>query len=105
MNEYFQPVVRRLSTLLVAMFIVALAVLPAMSSEYPALNGVKGVKTVFDVTQGSPQTANIVFWAIKNVNDDQNVRSLLHYAFPFIVIARSGFSYLRRPGQAPPDLL
>jgi len=76
MNEYFQPIVRRLSTILGAFFIVTLTVLPAMSGDYPALNGVNGVKTVFDVTQGSPQTANIVFWAVKNVNDDQNVRSL-----------------------------
>ena len=76
MNEYFQPIVRRLSTVWVAIFIFMLAALPAMSGEYPALNGVKGVKTVFDVSQGSPQIANIVFWAVKNVNDDQSVRSL-----------------------------
>lgn len=76
MNDYFKRIVRRLSILLGAMFIVAQVALPAMSGEYPALNGVTGVKTVFDVTQGSPQTANIVFWAVKNVNDDQSVRSL-----------------------------
>lgn len=76
MNEYFQPTARRLYTLLAAVFIVTLVALPAVSGEYPALNGVKRVKTVFDVSQGSPQTANIVFWAVKNVNDDQSVRSL-----------------------------
>jgi len=76
MNENFLIISRRLSTLLAAMFIVILSALPAMSGEYPALNGVKGVKTVFDVSQGSPQTANIVFWAVKNVNDDPSVRSL-----------------------------
>jgi intracellular sulfur oxidation DsrE/DsrF family protein len=76
MNEYVQPIVRRLPAILAGMFIATLAALPAMSGEYPALNGVKGVKTVFDVTQGSPQTANIVFWAVNNVNNDQSVRSL-----------------------------
>lgn len=50
MNEYVQPIVRRLPALLVGMFIATLAALPAMSGEYTALNGVKGVKTVFDVT-------------------------------------------------------
>lgn len=61
------------------MVIVALAAIPAISvssNEYAALKGVKSVKTVFDVSLGSPQTANVVFWAVKNVNDDKNVRSL-----------------------------
>jgi intracellular sulfur oxidation DsrE/DsrF family protein len=47
-----------------------------MSNEYNSLKGVKGVKTVFDVSQGSPQVANIVFWAIRNVHDDKSTRSL-----------------------------
>ncbi|MFN2127464.1 MAG: hypothetical protein ACK2TU_06355 [Anaerolineales bacterium] len=55
---------------------VALMVLPAIAGEYAALEGVKSVKTVFDVSQGSPQTANIVFGAVKNVYDDQSVRAL-----------------------------
>ena len=76
MNRYLQPMVRLSATLLVAIGFVTLIAVPAMSGEYPALNGVKSVKTVFDVTQGSPQTANIVFWAVKNVNDDESVRSL-----------------------------
>jgi HSP20 family molecular chaperone IbpA/predicted peroxiredoxin len=29
-----------------------------------------------DVTQGSPQVANVVFWAIRNVHDDTSTRSL-----------------------------
>lgn len=76
MNRYLQPMVRLSATLLVVIAFVTLIAVPAMSGEYPALNGVKSVKTVFDVTQGSPQTANIVFWAVKNVNDDESVRSL-----------------------------
>jgi len=76
MNQNFQITIRRFSALLAAIFIVTLTALPAMAGEYPALKGVKGVKAVFDVSQGSPQTANIVFWAVKNVNDDQSVRSL-----------------------------
>ena len=60
----------------VFIFVVALMASPAMSGEYAALEGVKSVKTVFDVSQGSPQTANIVFWAVNNVNDDKSVRAL-----------------------------
>ena len=59
-----------------AIFIVSLAAIPAISGDYAALEGVKSVETVFDVSQGSPQTANIVFWAVNNVNDDKSVRAL-----------------------------
>ena len=65
-----------LITSIVLTLAVALMVSPAIAGEYAALEGVKSVKTVFDVSQGSPQTANIVFWAVKNVYDDQSVRAL-----------------------------
>ena len=76
MNGKYQPVARYFYTIVAAGFIIALAAIPAMSGEYAALKGVKSVKTVFDVSQGSPQTANIVFWAVNNVNDDKSVRAL-----------------------------
>ena len=76
MNGKYQPIVRRFYTIVAAISIVALVAIPAMSGEYAALEGVKSVKTVFDVSQGSPQTANIVFWAVNNVNDDKSVRAL-----------------------------
>ena len=76
MYKKYQPIVRRFYTIVGAISIIALTAIPAMSGEYAALEGVKGVKTVFDVTQGSPQTANIVFWAVNNVNDDKSVLSL-----------------------------
>ena len=59
-----------------ALFILVMIAIPALSDEYVALKGVNGVKTVFDVTQGSPQVANVVFWAIRNVHDDTSTRSL-----------------------------
>ena len=68
--------VHTLVTAVVFIFVVTLMASPVMSGEYAALEGVKSLKTVFDVSQGSPQTANIVFWAVKNVNDDQSVRAL-----------------------------
>ena len=76
MNKKYQPIVRRFYTIVAASSIIAMAAIPAMSGEYAALEGVKSVKTVFDVSQGSPQTANIVFWAVNNVNDDKSVRAL-----------------------------
>jgi intracellular sulfur oxidation DsrE/DsrF family protein len=76
MNKKYQPIVRCFYTIVAASFIIAMAAIPAMSGEYAALEGVKSVKIVFDVSQGSPQTANIVFWAVNNVKDDKSVRAL-----------------------------
>jgi intracellular sulfur oxidation DsrE/DsrF family protein len=76
MKRKYQPNVRRFYTIVAATSIIAMAAIPAMSGDYAALKGVKSLKTVFDVTHGSPQTANIVFWAVNNVNDDGSVRAL-----------------------------
>lgn len=61
---------------LVSVLIAAMIVSPAMSDEYTALKGLQGVKTVFDFSLGSPQKANVVFWAVRNVYDDGAVRAL-----------------------------
>jgi intracellular sulfur oxidation DsrE/DsrF family protein len=63
-------------TLVAALSVVLTFTMPAVSGEYAALEGVKSIKTVFDVTHGSPRTANLVFWAVNNVNDDGSVRAL-----------------------------
>lgn len=76
MNRNQYSSIRSYYGIVVAMFTFLLMAHPAISGEYPALEGVKSVKTVFDVTQGSPQTANIVFWAVNNVNEDISVRAL-----------------------------
>ncbi|MFO7645951.1 MAG: DsrE family protein [Desulfosarcina sp.] len=76
MKRKYQLNVRRFYTIVAATSIIAMAAIPAMSGDYAALEGVKSLKTVFDVTHGSPQTANIVFWAVNNVNDDGSVRAL-----------------------------
>ena len=76
MKGKYQPIFNRFYTIVAAIFLLALAAIPAMSGEYAALEGVKSIKTVFDVTQGSPQKANIVFWAVNNVNEDKSVRAL-----------------------------
>lgn len=50
--------------------------MPAASDEYAALDGVKDVKAVFDFTLGDPKTANVVFWAVRNVYENESVRAL-----------------------------
>ena len=76
MNQNHNALDRHFFAIAVVTFIMALIATPATSGEYAALDGVQRVKAVFDVTQGSPQTANIVFWAVKNVYEDESVRSL-----------------------------
>jgi len=76
MNNNHPLIIRRFYTVVTAFLLVVLIAIPAIANEYNALKGVKGLKTVFDVSQGSPQVANIVFWAIRNVHDDTSTRSL-----------------------------
>ncbi len=50
---------------------------PAAAGEYDhALKGVKGVRAVFDVSQGSPKMANAIFTAVKDVYQDETVQAL-----------------------------
>lgn len=58
-------------------FFLALQVTPAVAGGYDnALKDVKGVKVVFNVGLGDPAFANTVFWAVKNVYQDEAVRGL-----------------------------
>lgn len=76
MNRNSNTQVRHLFIIVVAVFITALIVTPAVSGEYIALNGVTGIKAVFDVSLGSPKAANSVFWAVQNVYKDKSVLAL-----------------------------
>ena len=64
MKRNNNTIVRYLFATLVATFTLALIAVPAASGEYAALDGVKQVKAVFDVSLGSPQRANGVFGAV-----------------------------------------
>lgn len=64
------------SSILLAVLLVAWLSSPVNAVEYQALNGIKQVNAVFDVTLGDPKTANIVFWAVRNVYDNKSVRAL-----------------------------
>jgi len=76
MNRNNNAKIRHFFTVMVMTFTIALIASPAVSSEYAALDGVKQVKAVFDVSLGSPEKANIVFGAVKNVYEDKSVRAL-----------------------------
>lgn len=76
MNKKNFLIVRVFHTVGIALILLILTTVPVMSDEYVALKGVKGIKTVFDVSLGSPQVANLVFWAVRNVYNDKSTRSL-----------------------------
>jgi intracellular sulfur oxidation DsrE/DsrF family protein len=60
-----------------AVTLVLLQVSPALGEGYEqALKGVEQVKAVFDVSQGSPKVANVVFRAVKNVYEEEAVTAL-----------------------------
>ncbi len=58
-------------------FFTLVAASPAASGGYDnALKDVKGIKAVFDFSQGTPGVANVIFWAVKNVYEDESVKAL-----------------------------
>lgn len=72
-NKIFVPTI---FSIVFAAFAATVAATPAVAEEYAALEGVKGVKAVVDFTHGSPQSANAIFWAVRNVYDDESTRAL-----------------------------
>ena len=49
---------------------------PVTAGKYAALEGVKGLDSVFDFVLASPKTATVVLPAIKGVHEDESVRAL-----------------------------
>lgn len=74
MKHLARFVVKPFSAVLLVLFLVSAT--PAVSEEYAALKGVNKVQAVFDVTIGSAKAAPVVFWAVRNVYEDQSVRGL-----------------------------
>jgi intracellular sulfur oxidation DsrE/DsrF family protein len=63
--------------ILVMSVLLALQASSALAAGYDnALKDVKGVNVVFNVSPGSPAFANTVFWAVRNVYQDEAVSSL-----------------------------
>lgn len=55
---------------------ILLVVTPALAQDYDALEGVKGLNTVFDYGHASPEEALIIFPAIREVYQSKSVTSL-----------------------------
>ncbi len=66
----------QLASFAVTVALLFFAALPAAAGDYPALQGVRGLDSVFDVTIGSPRKAIVTFEAIRGVYRDESVRAL-----------------------------
>lgn len=65
------------AVLLLAVACVAMLSASAFAQGYDdAFKGVNSYDAVFEVTQGNPQTANIVFWAVKDAYQVAEVKAL-----------------------------
>jgi intracellular sulfur oxidation DsrE/DsrF family protein len=72
-----RKIIRRIVCLIFAVAFVSLMSAPALAEGYDnALKGVNSYDAVFEVTQGSPKIANIIFWAVKNAYEVSEVRAL-----------------------------
>lgn len=67
---------RHLAAVVFSLMLLAFVASPVLAGEYAALNGVKGLNSVFDFSLGSPTMATIVFPAIIGAYQDKNVTAL-----------------------------
>lgn len=69
------PLLRHVSPLIILILLV-FGSTPALSQDYDALKGVKGLNTVFDYGHASPEDALVIFPAIREVYQSKSVTSL-----------------------------
>jgi intracellular sulfur oxidation DsrE/DsrF family protein len=84
----FHGSMRTLTAIAFSLALLLLSAMPAAAGEYAALNGVKGLDSVFNVTIASPEMAAIAFTAILDVHQSQEVRAL--HAAPRTVMVFHG---------------
>ena len=77
-------------SLAVTLMLLLFAAASAVAGDYPALQGVKGLDSVFDVTIGSPRKAIVTFQAIRGVYLDESVRALANPPSTVIVFLGPG---------------
>lgn len=104
-NKFYREV-RSLAVIVFSMAALVFLSIPATAGEYAALAGVKGLDSVFDFSLGSPEIAAVVFPAILDVHQNQEVRALP--AAPRTVIVFHGKAVklisMDRKGVAKGDL-
>jgi intracellular sulfur oxidation DsrE/DsrF family protein len=77
MRQINKSLQQKCFSILIMSLFLALQVSSAVAGEYDnALKDVKGVKVVFNVSPGAPAFANTVFWAVRNVYQDEAVSTL-----------------------------
>jgi len=77
MNVKNKKITQRVFCLFFTVAFIALLSTNAFAGEYDnALKGVNGYDAVFEVSQGDPKVANIVFWAVKNAYEVSEVKAL-----------------------------
>lgn len=76
MRASVQQMFLRNVTFVFVFILLILGSSPAQSQEYEALQGVKGLNTVFDYGHASPEAALVIFPAIRGVYQSKSVTSL-----------------------------
>jgi intracellular sulfur oxidation DsrE/DsrF family protein len=77
MNTRNNNVTRQIVCLLFTVVLAATLSTSALAGGYDnALKGVKNYDAVFEVSQGNPKIANLVFWAVKNAYEADEVKAL-----------------------------
>jgi len=76
MTTRFYSSLRSLTAITFFLALLALSAIPATAGEYVSLIGVKGLDSVFSVSLSSPQMATVVFPAVLDVHQNQEVRAL-----------------------------
>ena len=72
-------------SVLLAVFFLTFLTTPVIAGDYASLKGVNGVNTVFDVSQPSPKVSNIVFWAVRDLYQNESVSKLPNPARTVVV--------------------
>ena len=78
--------------LLFSLFLIFCA--PVHAGEYEALEGLKGLNTIFDYANGSPEEALVVFPAIREVYQSKSVTSLPKSSANVIVFHNNAVKFL-----------
>lgn len=77
MNINYKKITQRVFCLFFTVAIVTLLSTNAFAGGYDnAMKGVNGYDAVFEVSQGDPKVANIVFWAVKDSYEVSEVKVL-----------------------------
>ena len=77
MNTRNNNVTRQIVCLFFTVVLAATLSTSALAGGYDnALKGVKNYDAVFEVSQGNPKIANLVFWSVKNAYEADEVKAL-----------------------------